>query len=298
MVKESTRRIETKASGTADIMCLSRAASYKDKRECYSGPDNVAYTLVPPFFKLILKSRWLMKPFIRLFYPKGMYEYIIARTKYIDAVFVQALKQGFDQVAIFGAGLDSRALRFQDINQSTKIFELDAPITQQQKLKAYRAKKLNIPNNVIFVPIDFNKDNLAEKIEQAGLISGIKTLFIMEGVTMYLTAEAVDSTFSFISEVSGTGSLIVFDYIHSEVIRGENRYLGGKDAAERVAKLGEAWTFALEEKEVESFLGKFNIQLQDHSRTQDLEDRYFRNSKGIQVGKINGTHAIVTGIKK
>jgi len=227
-----------------------------------------------------------------------MYEYIIARTKYIDAVFVQALKQGFDQVAIFGAGLDSRALRFQDINQSTKIFELDAPITQQQKLKAYRAKKLNIPNNVIFVPIDFNKDNLAEKIEQAGLISGIKTLFIMEGVTMYLTAEAVDSTFSFISEVSGTGSLIVFDYIHSEVIRGENRYLGGKDAAERVAKLGEAWTFALEEKEVESFLGKFNIQLQDHSRTQDLEDRYFRNSKGIQVGKINGTHAIVTGIKK
>ena len=95
-----------------------------------------------------------------------------------------------------------------------------------------------------------------------------------------------------------TGSLIVFDYIHGGVIRGENRYFGGKDAAERVAKLGEAWTFALEEKEVESFLDKYNIQLQDHSRTQDLENRYFRNSKGIQVGKINGTHAIITGIKK
>jgi O-methyltransferase involved in polyketide biosynthesis len=59
-----------------------------------------------------------------------MYEYIIARTKYIDAAFIQALKQDFDQVVIFGAGLDSRELRFQDINQATKIFELDAPITQ------------------------------------------------------------------------------------------------------------------------------------------------------------------------
>jgi methyltransferase (TIGR00027 family) len=298
MKNEHNRRIETKASGTADIMCLARAASYKDKRECYSGPDNVAYILVPSFFKLLLKSRWLMKPFIRLFYPKGMYEYIIARTKYIDVVFIQALKQGFDQVAIFGAGLDSRALRFQELNQGTRIFELDAPITQQQKLKAYRAKKLSVPNNLTFVPIDFNKDNLAEKIEQAGFITGRKTLFIMEGVTMYLSAEAVDSTFHFISEVSGTGSLIVFDYIHGGVIRGEGPYFGEKDAAKRVAKLGEAWTFALEEKEEENFLGKHNIQLQDHSRTQDLEDRYFKNSKGVKQGKINGTHAIITGIKK
>ena len=122
-------------------------------------------------------------------------------------LFSQALKQGFDQVAIFGAGLDSRALRFQEINQGTKIFELDAPITQQQKLKAYRAKKLNVPNNLIFVPIDFNKENLAEKMEQAGFLTGKKTLFIMEGVTMYLSPEAVDGTFRFISEVSGDGKL-------------------------------------------------------------------------------------------
>lgn len=295
---EDNRRIETRASGTADIMCLARAASYKDKRECYSGPDEIAYILVPLFFKMLLKSRRVMRPFVRLFFPKGMYEYIIARTKYIDAVFIQALKQGFDQAAIFGAGLDSRALRFQGLDQGTTIFELDAPITQQEKLKAYRAKKLSVPNNLIFVPIDFNKENLAEKIEQAGFLIGMKTLFIMEGVTMYLSAEAVDSTFRFISKVSGTGSLVVFDYIYGGVIRGEGRYFGEKDAAKRVAKLGEAWTFALEETEVENFLDKYNIQLQDHSRTHDLENRYFRNSKGVQEGKINGTHAIVTGIKK
>ena len=299
MKNENTRRIETRPSSTSAIMCLARAASYKDKRECYSVPDDIAYILVPPFFKLLLRSSWLMKPFVRLFYPEGMYEYIIARTKYIDAVFSQALKQGFDQVAILGAGLDSRALRFQGLNQGgTIIFELDAPLTQQEKIKAYKDRKLGVPDNLIFVPMDFNKDILAEKIEQAGFITSMKTLFIMEGVTMYLSAEAVDSTFHFISDVSGAGSLVVFDYVYSGVIRGENRYFGEKDAAKRVAKLGEAWTFALEEKEVESFLDKYNIQLQDHSRAQDLENRYFKNSEGVQEGKISGTHAILTGIKK
>jgi O-methyltransferase involved in polyketide biosynthesis len=139
--EENTRRIETKASGTADIMCLARAASFKEKRECYSGPDNVAYILVPPFFKLLLKFIWLTKPFIRLFYPNGIYEYIIALTKYIDAAFVQALKQGFEQLVILGAGFDNRTLRFQDLSQSSKIFEPDAPITQKEKLKPYRARK-------------------------------------------------------------------------------------------------------------------------------------------------------------
>ena len=298
MKRENNRRIETRTSSTSAIMCLARAASFKDGRECYSGPDNIAYILVPPFFKLVLKSRLLTVPFIKLFYIKGMYEYIIARTKYIDAVFVQALKQGFNQVAVFGAGLDSRALRFQGLNQrGTIIFELDAPLTQQEKIKAYKDRKIGVPANIIFVPIDFNKEDLTEKIKQAGFMPGVKTLFTMEGVTMYLSSEAVDSTFRFISEFSTTGSLVVFDYIYGGVIRGENQYFGEKGAAERVAKFGEAWTFALEENKLENFLDKYNIQLQDHSRTQDLENRYFTNSKGVQVGKINATHAIVTGTK-
>jgi hypothetical protein len=49
MGEENTHRIETKASGTANIMCLARAVSFKDKRECYSGLDNIAYTLIQLF---------------------------------------------------------------------------------------------------------------------------------------------------------------------------------------------------------------------------------------------------------
>lgn len=297
MDSKNTGRIETKSSRTAAFTCLSRAASYVDKRECYSGPDNIAYILIPTFFRLLLKSWWLFKLFSWRFFPHGIYEYVIARTKYFDAVFIGSLENSFDQIVIFGAGFDSRALRFKNLNDGTRIFELDAPITQQEKTKAYQSKRFVIPDNLVFVPIDFNKESLSEKITQAGFIAGKKTLFMLEGVTMYLSQEALEGTFRFISDVSGRGSLIVFDYIHAGVLRRENKYYGEKDIYKTVAKVGEEWTFALEENEVEPVLGRYGFLQKNHSGTRELEDKYFRNSKGFIVGKINGTHAIVTGMK-
>lgn len=192
MTSKKNARIETKSSRTVDFACLLRAASYIDKRECYSGPDGIAYMLVPPFLRLLVRSRWLFKLFSRRFFPPGMYEYVIARTKYFGSVFTDALDQLFDQIVIFGAGFDSRALHFSRLNKGTRVFELDAPITQQEKLKAYQLKKLLIPDNLAFVPINFSKENVAEKIAQAGFVASRKSLFLLEAVTMYLAQDAVE----------------------------------------------------------------------------------------------------------
>jgi methyltransferase (TIGR00027 family) len=298
MNNKSTGRIETKSSRTADFACLLRAASYVDEREYYSGPDGIAYKLVPPFLRLLVRSRWLFKLFSWPFFPKGMYEYVIARTKYFDALFTEALEQGFDQIVIFGAGFDSRALLFSKLNKGTRLFELDAPTTQQEKLKAYKVKKLVIPDNLIFVPIDFNKESLSDKMAQAGFVVGRKSLFLLEAVTMYLPRDAAESTFRFISDVSGIGSLIAFDYIYAGVLRKENKYYGERGRSlKTLAKVGEEWTFALEEGEDEHFLNRHGFSLKDHSGKPELEDRYFKNSDGVILGKINGTGAMATGIK-
>jgi len=270
-----------------------------DKRECYAGPDSVAYMLVPPFLKPVIRSRWLFRIFSLRFFPGGMYEYVIARTRYFDSVFAEALQKDFDQIVIFGAGFDSRALRFSKLNKGTRVFELDAPTTQQEKLKALKSKKLAIPENLVFVPIDFNREKLANKMVQAGFVSGRKSLFLLEAVTMYLPQNAVESTFGFIQGVSGRGSLIAFDYVYAGVLRKERRYYGERESSlKTLAKVGEEWTFALEEGEDERFLGRYGFSLKDHSGRPELEDKYFKNSRGAIVGKINGTGAIVVGVKK
>ena len=297
-MKKKKSRIETKTSRTAEFTCIYRAASYRETRECYKGTDHIAYVLVPSFVKLLLRFPRFCKWYNKYLAPKGIYEYVIARTKYIDSVFMDVLEQGFDQIVIFGAGFDSRAQRFSNLNRKTKIFELDAPITQEDKLNGFKEKDIMIPENLRYVPINFIQESLADKLTAAGFEKNRKTLFLLEGVTMYLSNDALDETFTFIRDASGKGSWLVFDYIFAGVLRQENKYYGEKDIFKTVANAGEAWSFALEEGEIESFLRKYDFNLKNHSNSQELEDRYFRNQEGEIVGKINGTHSIVTGIKK
>jgi methyltransferase (TIGR00027 family) len=296
-MKRGKSRIETKTSRTAEFTCMSRAASYREKRECYKGTDNIAYALVPGFVKLLLIFPRFCQLYNKYLAPKGIYEYVIARTKYIDSLFMDALGQGFDQIVIFGAGFDSRAQRFNHLNRSTRIFELDAPITQGEKLNAFKEKHITIPENLIYVPINFIKESLTEKLIKAGFEKGRKSLFLLEGVTMYLSDDAIDKTFTFIRDVAGKGSWVVFDYIYAGVLRQDNKYYGEKDIYKTVAKAGEAWSFAIEEGEIDDFLRKYDFHLKNHSDAQELEERYFKNQEGRIVGKVNGTHSIVTGIK-
>jgi O-methyltransferase involved in polyketide biosynthesis len=65
-------------------------------------------------------------------------------------------------------GFDTRALRFQTEGGDTRIFELDVPITQQAKLGQYQRRGLSIPANVTFIAIDFDRESLSERLEEAG----------------------------------------------------------------------------------------------------------------------------------
>ena len=88
-----------------------------------------------------------------------MNAYIIARTAYFDSLFVAALNDRVPQIVLLGAGYDSRAYRFGGFNQCTQIYELDNAPTQERKKACLKKAKIEIPQHVAFVPIDFNKEN-------------------------------------------------------------------------------------------------------------------------------------------
>lgn len=268
-----------------------------DKREHYSGPDAIAYLLIPGFLKLVLKYPPVFHLFRRIFFPKGIYEYVIARTRYIDALFVSALKDEFKQVLLFGSGFDSRALRFDKENRNTKIFEIDAPVTQAEKAKALQKKNLKIPEKLVSVSLDFNKETLDEVMPRMGVTAGVKSLFIMEGLIMYLSKEAVKNTFRYVSGAAGPGSIVVFDHIHKGVLNREDKLYGEEKIYKTVANAGEEWTFGLGTEEVAELLAGYGFSIIDHSDAAELERRYFTNASGDTVARMNATHAIVTAVK-
>jgi methyltransferase (TIGR00027 family) len=290
------RRIETTTSRTAAWTCVSRAASSLESDSHYRSDDHIALLLVPTFLKLLLHIPLFRRFYSQVITPKGIYEYTIARTRYIDAIFKEVLAEGFDQILIFGAGFDTRALRFQTEAGDTKISELDVPITQKAKLDQYAKRGLSIPANVEFISINFDKESLSERLEEAGFGRGGRSLFVLEGLLMYLQSESVNETFKVIEEFVGEGSVVVFDYVRASVLRQEGSYYGEREIVKSVSKAGERWYFGIEEGELEGFLKKHGLRVSEHKDAQELEQMYFTDASGKIVGRINGTHCLVRAV--
>jgi methyltransferase (TIGR00027 family) len=291
------RRIETTTSRTAEMTCMSRACSTQESDTHYRSDDSIAPVLLPGPFRLLLRVSPARKFFSRVAAPQGIYEYVIARTKYIDAAFKQALAEGFEQILIFGAGFDTRAIRFQDRMGDTRVFELDVPLTQQAKISQYQKRGVAVPANLRFIPINFDKETLPEKLDQAGFLKQRRSLFILEGLLMYLQPESVDKTFRTIQDYGGEGSRVVFDYVYASVLRNEGLYYGETWILQTVSGTGEQWQFGIEEGQAEQFLASYEMRLVDHKDAQDLESVYFSDANGKVIGRVNGTHCLVTAEK-
>ncbi|MBN1636256.1 MAG: SAM-dependent methyltransferase [Deltaproteobacteria bacterium] len=288
------RRIETKTSKTAQWTCVSRAVSFLESDKLYRSNDFLALQLLPKFLQILLKIPLFRTLYRTVFSPKGIYEYVIARTRYIDTVFQQALADGFEQILIFGAGFDTRSIRFQAQTKGTTIFELDVHNTQNAKILQFQKRNIPVPTNLVFVAIDFEQETLVHKLAEAGFGRNKKSLFVLEGLLMYLHPQAVDETLSVIRQYAGPQSRIVFDYLQASVLRQENQLYGEKEIYQRVARAAEQWRSAIEPRAFKKFLASHSFRIIDHKNAEELEELYFKNQEGKGLARINGTHCLVT----
>ena len=289
-----TRRIESKTSRTAEFTCLIRAQSNSEKRAQYKSDDYLSLVIMNSFSKLLIRIPPVRSFFLKRIYPSGMYEYVISRTKLIDFEFKKALQDGVEQILIFGAGFDSRGIRFQDISKTARVFEMDVPVTQTAKIKRYKEKGIKIPENLIFVSIDFDRQSIPERLAESGFEKNRKSLFILEGLTMYLQPESVDKTFRIIQDFAGAGSRVVFDHIYSSVLRKENLYEGEKELYRSVSKNNEGLCFGIEKGSINEFLSGYDFKALSILNSNALENMFFRDKQGKLSARVNGTHCIVT----
>jgi len=282
-----------KASSTAGYTCFSRACATRESDERLRGPDYMAEIFLPAFARIILNVPVLRKVFMSKVAPSGIYEYVLARTKLFDEIFLDGLARRVCQIVLLGAGMDTRALRFASKNQGTRIIELDFEKTQHPKIEILNRKQVELPKELVFASIDFNKQNLSDVLMNAGYQKDQQSLFLWEGVTMYLNSDAVDDTLTFIRESSQEGSRVAFDYIFASVLRQENKFYGEKEIFHTVSQAGEGWTFGIEEGEIEEYLTECGFRMMSHYTPSELEKRYFMTDDGSVLRRINGTHCIV-----
>jgi O-methyltransferase involved in polyketide biosynthesis len=142
----------------------------------------------------------------------------VARTRLIDEAVAGALRDGIDQVVILGAGFDSRAYRMAGIEQSAGVRGGFSEHGGEPSARGWRRLLGGLPDHVVFVGLDFDRQALLAALDAAGCDRGRRSMLVWEGVTNYLTAAAVDATLRDLATFAA-GSHLVFTYIHRGVTR-------------------------------------------------------------------------------
>ena len=213
----------------------------------------------------------------------GFHEHLISRTKFIDELIEKSAVNGTEQYVILGAGYDSRAHRL-ELPSSLKIFEVDQPEVSDNKL-AKLPKQLPNSDNVTYVNIDFSYQSLTEQLIVAGFDQKKSAIFTLEGVSQYITKEAVSSTIKELASLTrDTNSIFFMSYVdelldkNPEACFGEGYPNPAKKASlikGLSAKVGEPWISFYNGAEIEDLLSQNGYSIEENVTLEDLNSLYF-----------------------
>lgn len=288
-----------RASQLAENTVALRAAeslNSEGNRICY---DPLAEHFLGFKFSLIGKSKLLRKFALwngdRRF--PGIIGYVVGRTRYLDDLLLSRIQTGIDQLVILGAGYDSRPYRYQEQMKKIRVFEVDHPATQKIKVEKLKTAFGPPPQNVQYVPVDFDKDHFGNKLLAEGFDSNLVTFYIWEGVTLFITADAVDATLQFISQNSKPDSTIVFDYIYKSVVDGSCTSIEAKKIRKFYVNTPEPLLFGIEKDSLTNFLKTRGFSLMESISHDLLKMKYFTGiNENRSVSKyLELVHAKVDG---
>jgi methyltransferase (TIGR00027 family) len=281
----SKKTIENSPSKTAMFAALYRAIAHKEAAKAGSiRGDDLAEHFLPRVLRALLKlgffRRSLRNKSEEL--TPGLYDYVIARTAFMDEQYLEALKDGVEQIVLLGAGYDTRASRLMNGSPNVLVFELDADETQKRKKACLAKTRTGIPEGVVFASIDFDKEALKDVLERSGYDNTRKTLFVWEGVSYYISQAAVKHVLDQVKHNRHPQSRIAFDYAVALNDTNVDRIFGARAFLKtwRKRRAGEPFVFTLEEGALPTFLEAGGLELKRHSDADEIDRRYHRQVEG------------------
>jgi methyltransferase (TIGR00027 family) len=170
--------------------------------------------------KFIRRSRRTLFQTLFRFYERitipGLALHQALRKLHIERGVRDGLEEGFEQVVVLGGGLDTLAMRLHSQFPQVNFLELDHPATQAVKLAVINEHHLG-SENLTLLPVDFTRQSLKDCLAACATYqTGAKTIFLCEGVLMYLDASEVDALFAFIRQESGGGVRFIFTFMEPD----------------------------------------------------------------------------------
>jgi len=201
--------------------------------------------------------------------PMALRTHIVLRSRYTEDCLANAYKNGVRQFLILGAGLDTFAYRQPDWAKNIKIVEADHPASQADKLQRLNNAEIAVPENLSFVKVDLELDDLIQAFAKSGLNFNEPVFTACLGVLIYLTPNTIDKIFRFLGGFAA-GSEFVFT-------ASQKRDDTLTNAAEKAATAGEPWITYFEPEELIKQLKDCGFSEATFLTLEETEKLYFTN---------------------
>jgi methyltransferase (TIGR00027 family) len=208
----------------------------------------------------------------------GLWASMLCRKRYIDERLTTA---DAEAVVVLGAGFDTSGCRL----RAKPVFEVDLPGNIESKRERLTAIFGEVPSNVGLVPVDFETQRLEEALAEHGYLPAVRTQFVWEAVTQYLTEDAVRATFAFLAQAP-EGSELVFTFVRRDFLDGVALF-GGEAAYREFVQKRRIWKFGLLPAEVAEFVAEYGWTEVEQLGGSELAERYLVPSgRALPVSEI------------
>jgi methyltransferase (TIGR00027 family) len=212
-----------------------------------------------------------------------------ARSRIAEDALAKAAERGIRQIVILGAGLDTFALRNPHATQKIRIYEVDHPTTQAWKRQRLAESQVALPRSLIFVPADFEKDDLQETLTRAGFQQNSPAFFTWLGVGPYLTPAAIGQTLGFIASIRM--SEVVFDYVAPPEEFSEELKQLEMERIKQLERIGEPAATRFEPAGVAAILTSHGFRAVEDINFQEIASRFGHTVQGLAPGDA-GLHVV------
>ena len=197
----------------------------------------------------------------------------LTRARFAEDRILAAVERGVSQLVILGSGFDTFALRHPDLPLT--VFEVDLAATEKLKQERMAAAGIRSPAGLRFVMMDFERDDLGERLSACGFDRGRPGFFNWMGVTYYLAGEALRNSVAALTDLAAPGSELTLDYlIAEESAPEENRALYAA-VMRFVARRGEPFVSAFDPEQAPREMGfGDDWELVPHDSPADQAERY------------------------
>ena len=223
------------------------------------------------------KQQNLLRPFfdrLENFIIPGLQLHYLVRKRRIEEIALDALADNFRQIVIFGAGFDTLAVRLHKDFPDVNFIEIDYPTTQNAKKSAVEKRRL-AGDNLQFITLDIADKHFSKQLLNNNLFSkNVKTLFIAEGLLMYLAKSEIENLFDFVLQTSAADSRFAFTFME----RQDNGRIAFRNSSKFVdlwlKKHGEPFRWSLQKSELANFLTRRNFALKSLDDAETFRRRY------------------------